>query len=166
MSRANSHSARDRAVFIGCGSGFWGDSAIAVPQLLTAPRLDYIVFDYLAETTMSILQRARLKDPELGYAVDSTWDRGTSWRLGTAYLVVECGPDVRGSHDRVRAGLNHLALHAGSRADVDALVREAPERGWSLLFADRHPYAGGPTHYAAYLEDAEGFEVELVADDA
>ena len=70
------------------------------------------------------------------------------------------------SHDRVRAGLNHLALHAGSRADVDALVREAPERGWSLLFADRHPYAGGPTHYAAYLEDAEGFEVELVADDA
>ncbi|MFN8158071.1 MAG: VOC family protein [Candidatus Nanopelagicales bacterium] len=103
---------------------------------------------------------------ELGYAVDSTWDRGTSWRLGTAYLVVECGPDVRGSHDRVRAGLNHLALHAGSRADVDALVREAPERGWSLLFADRHPYAGGPTHYAAYLEDAEGFEVELVADDA
>lgn len=103
---------------------------------------------------------------ELGYAVDSTWDRGASWRRGTAYVVVESGPDVRGTHDRVRAGLNHLALHAGSRADVDALVRAAPEHGWSLLFADRHPYAGGPAHYAAYLEDAEGFEVELVADDA
>lgn len=59
-----------RTVFIGSGSGFWGDSALAVPQLLTAPRLDYIVFDYLAETTMSVLQRARLKDPELGYATD------------------------------------------------------------------------------------------------
>ena len=59
-----------RKVFIGSGSGFWGDSALAVPQLLGAPRLDYIVFDYLAETTMSVLQRARLKDPELGYATD------------------------------------------------------------------------------------------------
>jgi hypothetical protein len=31
------------------------------------------------------------------------------------------------------------------------------------MFADRHPYAGGPEHYAAYLESGEGFEVELVA---
>lgn len=59
-----------RTVHIGGGSGFWGDSQIAVPQLLQAPRLDYIVFDYLAETTMSVLQRARLRNPELGYATD------------------------------------------------------------------------------------------------
>lgn len=57
-------------VVIGSGSGFWGDSALALPQLLSLPRLDYIVFDYLAETTMSVLQRARIKDPELGYATD------------------------------------------------------------------------------------------------
>jgi hypothetical protein len=31
------------------------------------------------------------------------------------------------------------------------------------MFADRHPYAGGPDHYAAYLENTDGFEVELVA---
>jgi len=31
------------------------------------------------------------------------------------------------------------------------------------MFGDRHPYAGGPEHYAAYLEDADGFEVEVVA---
>ncbi len=59
-----------RPVHIGCASGFWGDSQIAVPQLLTAEKLDYIVFDYLAETTMSILQRARMRNPELGYATD------------------------------------------------------------------------------------------------
>ena len=104
---------------------------------------------------------------QLGYAVDSTWDRGTSWRLGDAYVVVESGPDVvGGGHDRRRPGLTHVALHAGSRAEVDALVADAADHGWTLLFADRHPYAGGPTHYAAYLEDAQGFEVELVADGA
>jgi probable phosphoglycerate mutase len=31
-----------------------------------------------------------------------------------------------------------------------------------LLFAERHPFAGGPGHYAAYLENADGYEVELV----
>lgn len=59
-----------RPVYIGGASGFWGDSQIAVPQLLQAPDLDYLVFDYLAETTMSILQRARMRNPELGYATD------------------------------------------------------------------------------------------------
>ena len=40
----------------------------------------------------------------------------------------------------------------------------APPYGWRLLFADRHPWAGGPEHRAAYLEDEDGYEVELVAD--
>jgi hypothetical protein len=34
-----------------------------------------------------------------------------------------------------------------------------------LLFADKHPYAGGQEHYAAYLASTDGFEVELVAAD-
>ncbi|SPA54613.1 acyclic terpene utilization AtuA family protein [Cupriavidus taiwanensis] len=59
-----------RAIVIGGASGFWGDSQIAVPQLLQEPGLGYLVFDYLAETTMAILQRARLRAPELGYATD------------------------------------------------------------------------------------------------
>jgi hypothetical protein len=42
-------------------------------------------------------------------------------------------------------------------------VGEALLHGWRLLFADRHPYAGGEQHYAAYLEDRDGYEVELVA---
>ncbi len=32
------------------------------------------------------------------------------------------------------------------------------------MFPDRHPFAGGPENYAAYMEDAAGFEVELAAD--
>ena len=65
-------------------------------------------------------------------------------------------------HDRRRPGLNHLAFHVDSVELVDALTAQ-PRHGWTLLFPDRHPYAGGNDHYAAYLEDADGFEVELVA---
>lgn len=103
----------------------------------------------------------------LGYVVRDRWPDGVSWgRDPGPYVVLESGPDVASvPHDRLRPGLNHLALWGGSRADVDALVEAAPAHGWSLLFADRHPFAGGPEHYAAYLEDAQGFELELVASD-
>ncbi len=57
-------------VRIGGACGFWGDSAMATPQLLQVPGLQYLVYDYLAETTMAILARARAKDPALGYATD------------------------------------------------------------------------------------------------
>ncbi len=102
----------------------------------------------------------------LGYTVDGTWATGRRWVNGDAYLVLESGPaHLRGNHERLRSGMNHLALWAGTRDEVDALVGDAPQHGWSLMFADRHPHAGGPDSYAAYLEDAYGFEVELVAED-
>lgn len=101
---------------------------------------------------------------QLGYAVSGEWSEGTSYQGAGEYLVLEAGPDVTaGSHDRRRPGLNHLAFHAGTRAEVDALTEAARERGFTLMFADRHPFAGGRYHYAAYLEAPDGFEVELVA---
>ncbi len=101
----------------------------------------------------------------LGFPRRESWKNGASFGSEEFYVVLESGPDVAADgHDRRRPGVNHLAFRAGSRADVDLLVRRAASHGWSLLFADRHPFAGGPEHYAAYLENAEGFEVELVAD--
>ena len=100
----------------------------------------------------------------LGYEPFQDWPAGRSWRLGPTYLVVEQSPALTAAaHDRLRPGLNHLAFHAGTRADVDALAADAPSRGWQLLFPGRHPYAGGEQHYAAYLANADAFEVELVA---
>lgn len=100
----------------------------------------------------------------LGWSAYQSWDNGRSWRCDGAYVVLEQSPALSdGTHDRLRPGLNHLAFHAGTRDDVDALTAAAPAHGWSLMFADRHPYAGGPDHYAAFLEDAHGYEVELVA---
>lgn len=103
---------------------------------------------------------------ELGYQQFQDWEHGRSWQLGDSYLVIEQSPALTaGEHDRLRPGLNHLAFHAGSRASVDALTAGGPAHGWTLLFPDRHPHAGGPGHYAAYLTSTDGFEVELVADE-
>ena len=100
----------------------------------------------------------------LGWMPFQDWDAGRSWRRGGVYLVIEQSPAITSTdHDRRRPGLNHLAFHAGDRDNLDALVTAAPRNGWTLMFADRHPYAGGPDHYAAYLHDAYGYEVELVA---
>jgi catechol 2,3-dioxygenase-like lactoylglutathione lyase family enzyme len=97
----------------------------------------------------------------LGYAPYQEWEGGRSWRLEGTYIVIEESPArLEGAHERRRPGLNHLAFHV---AEVEEVTARAQENGWRLMFADRHPYAGGPGHFAAYLENEAGFEVELVA---
>ncbi|MDG2143260.1 MAG: acyclic terpene utilization AtuA family protein, partial [Planctomycetota bacterium] len=57
-------------VLIGNGQGFWGDSILGPIRLLREGPLDYLTLDYLAEVTMSIMQKLRQRDPNAGYATD------------------------------------------------------------------------------------------------
>lgn len=95
---------------------------------------------------------------------DGSTDRLLRFRDPNGFiLVLEQSDDmVPGMlHSRLRPGLNHLAFTVEGSGELDDVLAEAPQHGWSTLPGDRHPIAGGAE--VAYLEDRDGFEVELVA---
>lgn len=71
---------QEKVVRIGGASAFLVDSALAVPQLLAAGNLDYLIFDYLAEGSMGLLGRLQALDPKAGY--------------GSDFLTVHVGPHL------------------------------------------------------------------------
>lgn len=105
--------------------------------------------------------------PRLGFERDGEWDEGTTWRVADTYLTITTSPNLAGDrHDRRRPGVNHLAFHGGSTEDVDRILDEASAGGWTPLYHERYPHAGGPDHYAGWVQNAEGFKVEIVATEA
>ncbi|WP_170418616.1 acyclic terpene utilization AtuA family protein [Ruegeria atlantica] len=105
---------------IGGACGFWGDALHATQQLLRVPGLDFLVYDYLAEITMSIMARARLKDPHRGYAVDFVSEvmaQNLSQIVGQGVKVLSNA-----------GGVNPVAC-------ADALRRKSAELGLNLKVA-------------------------------
>ncbi len=102
---------------------------------------------------------------EMGYEPFQEWESGRSWRLGEMYMVFVQAEtrflDI--PYHRGRVGLNHLAFHPASRQQVDEIARKLRSRGVTILYADKHSFAGGNDHYAVYLEDPDRMKVELVA---
>jgi catechol 2,3-dioxygenase-like lactoylglutathione lyase family enzyme len=101
---------------------------------------------------------------ELGYRLDPSVEGFALFRHhGGFALALEQSPDmVPGMlYSRLRPGLNHLAFTLDSAPALSAIVGRAADHGWSALSSDRHPIASG--NQVAYLEDRDGFEIELVA---
>lgn len=102
---------------------------------------------------------------ELGWEMaDDTSEGSASWAHpdGTYFFLERSRDLVDEPHDRLRPGVNHLALTVEDRHTLDRLRAESSAHGWHELFADRYPHAGGERHTALFLESSEGFEVEVV----
>lgn len=101
----------NRVVRIGGGAGFWGDSAEGPRQLVEQGDIDYLMLDYLAEITMSILSRLNRKDPGLGFATDFP------------ELVASLAPTIKAKGIRVitnAGGINPRACKAELEARLHA----------------------------------------------
>jgi catechol 2,3-dioxygenase-like lactoylglutathione lyase family enzyme len=101
---------------------------------------------------------------ELDYRRDRSVETIALYRHGGGFsIALEQSPDmVPGMlYSRLRPGLNHMAFTAGSESALADIAGRAGDHGWSALPVDRHPIAGGAE--VVYLEDRDGFEVELVA---
>jgi hypothetical protein len=101
---------------IGGASGYWGESAMATPQFLNAGGLDYIIYDYLAEITMSIMARARAKDPDTGFARDFITavlkpNLEDIARQGVKIISNAGGVNPRACGDAARAAIDELGLN-------------------------------------------------------
>ena len=66
---SNGQPKRDK-ILVANGQGFWGDSILGPIRLVNEGPLDYLTLDYLAEVTMSIMQKLKSRNPEMGYATD------------------------------------------------------------------------------------------------
>jgi Acyclic terpene utilisation family protein AtuA len=106
-------------VRIGCASAFWGDSNAGAEQLVRRGDIDFLVFDYLAEITMSLLARARARKPELGYVPDFV------------DAVAPLLPEIK--HKGIRLVSNAGGINP--QAAAAALRRKAEEAGIALQIA-------------------------------
>jgi catechol 2,3-dioxygenase-like lactoylglutathione lyase family enzyme len=101
----------------------------------------------------------------LGYELDGTAAPVLLFRHDTGFSVaLEESPDmVPGMlYSRFRPGLNHLAFRVEGAVPLADIARDAPDHGWSeMASGGQHLIAGGAS--VVYLEDGDGFEVELVA---
>ncbi|MFB4311530.1 acyclic terpene utilization AtuA family protein [Actinomadura sp. GTD37] len=135
---------------VGNASGFYGDRFSAVREMLEGGPLDVLTGDYLAELTMLILGRGRMRDPDAGYAATFLRQMEESLRLavehGTAIVANAGGLNPRGLADRLRELASRLGIDVRvAHVEGDDLLARAGELG----LADSR--RGAPLTANAYL---------------
>ncbi len=101
------------------GQGFWGDSLEAPVEQVRRGPLDYLTLDYLAEVTMSILQKQRARDPKTGYARDFV------------DMIARVLPDLKERRIRVIANAGGV----NPKACCDAVLEAARRQGIAVRVA-------------------------------
>ncbi len=106
------------------GQGFWGDSLEAPVEQVRRGPIDYLTLDYLAEVTMSILQKQRARDPKLGYARDFV------------EMIARVLPDLKDRRIRVIANAGGVNPHACREAVLEAARRQGIEVKVAVVAGD------------------------------
>ena len=101
----------ERVVRIAAGQGFWGDWLEAPVRQVKGGPIDYLMMDYLAEVTMSIMQKQKSRDPKAGYARDFV------------PLMERILPDVVGKGIRVTSNAGGVNPRGGAEAVLEAARR-------------------------------------------
>src|SRR5262249_2370120 len=131
-----------RVVRIRAGTGFWGDSPEGPAQLVRSG-VDYLVLDYLAEITMSILARMKAKNPALGYATDfvSHVMKPLAQQIAQRRVKVVAnagGVNLDACRDALQAGLREqridLKIAIGAGDDLSAKGAHLREAGVREMF--------------------------------
>src|SRR5262245_5905270 len=104
-----------KTVRIANGQGFWGDSLQAPIEQVRRGPIDYLSLDYLAEITMSIMQKQRARDPRAGYARDFV------------SMIEEILPDLVERNIRVVANAGGV----NPQACRDSVIEAAHRRGFA-----------------------------------
>lgn len=137
------------SIRIASGQGFWGDLQSAPLQQVSRGPIDYLVMDYLAEVTMSILQKQRMRNPDLGYARDlvDVCEEILPYIVERGITLITNGGGVNplAARDRIfevarKQGVKGLKIGVVTGDDILPRISELVENGHEL----RHMETGEP----------------------